>query len=60
MNEHDESIESMRQQAAEAAGLEIATGTTEFFGFPENPTMQQTQCWHNQERVISSFGNRPL
>ena len=35
--------------------MAFATGTPEFFGFPENPTMQQTRCWKNQERVLDAI-----
>ena len=53
MNEHNDSLEPLREQ--EATEMAIVTGTPESFGFPENPTMQQTQCWKNQERVLDAI-----
>ena len=35
--------------------LVIESGAPEEFGFPENPSMQQTQCWKNQERVLGAI-----
>lgn len=39
----------------EPAELVITTGEREEFGFPENPSLQQTQCWANQERVLAAI-----
>ena len=55
MNGHNNSIEPLREQGDETTELDIPTGGPEDFGFPANPTMQQTQCWHNQERVLGAI-----
>ena len=55
MNGHDHSIEPLREQGDEATELDIPTGGPEDFGFPANPTMQQTQCWKNQERALDAI-----
>lgn len=55
MNGHKTSIEPLREQGDETTELDIPTGGPEDFGFPANPTMQQTQCWHNQERVLGAI-----
>ncbi len=54
MNDN-QGIEPLREQRDEAAEWAITTGGPEDFGFPANPTMQQTQCWHNQERVLGAI-----
>ncbi len=55
MNDHESGIEPLREQGDETTELDIPTGWPEDFGFPANPTMQQTQCWHSQERVLGAI-----
>lgn len=33
----------------------VPTGAPEEFGFPEKSTLQQRQCWQNQERFLAAF-----
>ena len=53
MNGHGNSIEPMREQ--QPTDLVIETGAPSEFGFPENPSMHEYQCWHNQERVLGAI-----
>ncbi len=55
VNDHEQGIEPLREQGDETSELDIPTGGPEDFGFPANPTMQQTQCWKNQERVLDAI-----
>ena len=40
MNEHNQSIEPLREQGDETTELDFHTGGPEDFGFPANPTIQ--------------------
>ena len=53
MSGHGNSIEPMREQ--QATDLVIESGAPEEFGFPEKSTLQQRQCWQNQERFLAAF-----
>ena len=52
-NEHDSNLVPI-QPDTEQEWL-VPTGAPEEFGFPEKSTLQQRQCWQNQERFLAAF-----
>ena len=55
MNERHKNIQPLRDQGDEATEWAILTGASEDFGFPANPTLLQSKCWQNQERVLAAI-----
>jgi hypothetical protein len=55
MNKQDKGMELPREPGAEETKWDIPTGGPEHFGFPQNPTLQQRECWRNQERFLAAF-----
>jgi len=56
MNDQEDNNLARRQSETEdTEDWVIPTGAPEEFGFPVKATLQQRQCWENQERFLAAF-----
>ena len=56
MNDHDAKSLVPQQPDTEQEWL-VPTGAPEEFGFPKKATLQQRECWRNQERFLEAFAH---
>ena len=56
MNEHSSNLVPIQPDTEQEWAIE-PVGSPEEFGFPEKSTLQQRQCWQNQERFLEAFAH---